>query len=201
MQSDTDGILCHLPGSVSIILLITILLWSVHMMYTRVSSPSPLRPLHSKKSLLLLCYLAGFLLGIAFAYRSQPFVSLMRGAVSGPVTIVGLGAVLFLPYLLTVSAVLFSCSGILFAVAFFKAFLFGACAAALDVSFVDAGWVVRSLLMFSDFAGFPVLIWLSWRLLDAQRERIGTMMIAGGLLLTIGVFDFLLIAPFLESVM
>ena len=171
------------------------------MMYIRIPAFPSVRPLRGNKFLLPACYSAGFLLGIAFAYRSQPLVSLMRGAIIGSVTIVGLGSVLLLPYLLTVSAVLFSSSGFLFTVAFLKAFSFGACAAAVDLAFSDAGWLVRSLLMFSDFFGFPVLVWLSWHSFDSLGKRKTMYMIAGGLLLIIGLIDCFLIAPFLELVM
>ena len=170
-------------------------------MYIRSSLLPSLCSLRSNRSLLLVCSFAGFLLGIAFSYRSQTFVSLMRGAVSSPVTIVGLGAVLFFPYLLTASAVLFSSSGILLTVAFLKALLFGACAAAVDLAFPDAGWLVRSLLLFSDFAGYPVLFWLLWRFIDGHKNPIVAFWIAGGALTAIGILDYLVIAPFLESVM
>ena len=174
----------------------------VYDMPKRVPRHRLLSSLHGCKLLLLIFWFAGLILGIAYTYRAQPFASLMRSAVSGSVSIVGLGAVLFLPYLLTVSTVCFFRSIYLIPVAFCKAFAYGVCAACVEVAFGEAGWLIRLLLLFSDTASLPVLLWLWLRCLDNNRiARKQAFLKSAGALAIIGVVDYMVIAPFLDSVL
>ena len=204
MQSVTDGALCHSHVSFSIIIFRSIeydFSWRVLTMHIRVSRHLPPASLHQRRLMLLVFWGLGTILGIAFSYCSQPLLPLMRRTVSSSVSIVGLGAVLFLPYLLTVSAVLFSRTGILLGIAFVKPLFFCMCAAAIDQAFGDAGWIIRFLLLFSDTASLPVLFWLIWRCLDGSRSaRMLDFIPAAGILVMIGLTDYFLIAPFLDSV-
>ena len=154
------------------------------------------------KLLLVICWFAGLISGIAYSHCMQPFASLMRGAASGAVSIVGLGAVLFLPYLLTVSAVLFSRSGFLFLIAFSKAFSYAVCATWVEFVFQNSGWMIRFLLLFSASTSLPVLLWLWFHCIGGTKNTCNNAFyIAAGYLLAIGIIDYAIIAPFLNSVL
>ena len=151
--------------------------------------------------LLPLCYFCGMVCGIIFAHCSDSFASLMRRALLAPVSIVGHATVFLLPFLLTAFAVWISHPGILLTTVFGKAFLFGACSAALDLSFGSAGWLVRIFLMFSDMAGLSVFYWLWLRLLTRNHSGILYAFLAAFVaLVCIGGIDYRIITPFLASV-
>lgn len=149
----------------------------------------------------LLCWTAGLISGIAFSYATEAISSLMRGTLAFPVSIVGLGAVIVLPYLITAFAGFTSQLWILMPLALCKAFSFGACIAAIDLAFSSAGWLIRMLLMFSELAAIPFLLYLWLRFLagDDQGFRRCTALFAAFSVL-IGSIDFWVIAPFLASV-
>lgn len=156
----------------------------------------PLRKIH-----LWLSWVFGLISGIAFSYCSDSFVSLMRGAALSPVSIVGLGAVMILPFLLSAFAVIIDHPGLLIPLAFCKAFLFAACAASVDHSFGDSGWLIRALLMFSDLCSLPVLFWLWTSCFTRGKDHYFRIItISFVLIILIGSVDFLIIAPFLASV-
>ena len=171
-------------------------------MRKRVPRHRPLSSLRRCKLLLFTCWFAGLILGIVYTYCTQPFASLMRSAVSGSVSIVGLGAVLFLPYLLTVSTVCFFRSVCLIPIAFCKAFFYATCATGVALSFGGSGWLIRWLLLFSDTASLPVLYWMWLRSLEEHRNpRNQAFWVSAGALAIIGVTDYMVIAPFLNSVL
>ena len=170
-------------------------------MYKDVTSGSLFSSLRSCIFLLTLSWISGMIFGISFSYCSGSLLSLMRGVVHHPVSIVGLGAVLLLPFLLSALAVFLSHPGFLMVLSFIKAFFFGACAAALDQCFIPIGWFVRMLLLFSDIAGIPVLFWLWLRCLSADKSSLpGAFLSVLIILLIIGSIDYLVIAPFLVSI-
>ncbi len=159
------------------------------------SSLQPIRVLLSGS------WLVGLISGIAYSYCSVNFVSLMRSAAYSTVSIVGVGAVLILPFLLSAFAVLISLRWLLIPLAYAKAFLFGACASAVGLSFGSAGWIIRMLLLFSGWTELPVFYWLWLRCLDGDRgsmtREFSVVLI---LLIAIGSIGYWIIAPFLASV-
>lgn len=153
------------------------------------------------RKLIPVCFAFGMICGIVFAHCSDILASLMRQALFCQVSIVGLATVSILPFLLSAFAVLISCPVLLPVIVFSKAFLFGTCAAALDLTFGSAGWLVRMLLMFSDIASLPVLYWLWLRCSSLNprgllRDFLFALLVTG----CIGGIDIWIIAPFLASV-
>ena len=157
--------------------------------------------LHNCKFWLFAAWISGLLLGIAFTYGTQAFSSLMLGTLDRPLSIVGLGTVFLLPYLLTAVAVWVNRPVMLIPLAFCKAFLFVVCAASVDLIFGNAGCIVRLLLLFSDGASLPVLFRLWLRCMDPSGDNLTRdFVISLGLFLLIGSIDYWVIAPFLALV-
>ena len=150
---------------------------------------------------LALSWCAGLFLGIlAASAASETLVPLMRGTVTAPVSIFGLLAVIFLPFLFSAYAVYFAEPWLLLIVSIFKAFSFAFCSFGLCLAFGQCSWLVRFLYLFSDVFSIPVLycFWLrniSGRTRSSRRECI----VFGIITLVIGCIDYWLISPFLTS--
>ena len=149
------------------------------------------------KILLLAGWCLGLVLGICYVSQADgSFFVLMRRAAESPVSIVGLLAVLVLPFLITAFAVLISRPQLLILLAFLKAFSFGACACCVDQAFLSAGWLLRIFLMFSDLLSLPVLLWLWLRCISGERRRtVRDLVFSGVLLAAVGTVDYCLVSP------
>lgn len=141
----------------------------------------------------------GLLLGIAYGYRGDPsFELLMRTAVSGRMSIVGLTLLLYVPLLLSALAVYLKFPHFLILVCFSKAFLFASCGASLHMTFGSAAWLVRLLLQFSDICALPFFYWFCMRNITGLNERTRPdLLICCIAFAVMGLFDFTVISPFL----
>ena len=120
--------------------------------------------------LLPICWFFGLSCGIfLFLYAGTPVVSLMRRAPVASVSIVSLFGIGLIPFLFTAYAVFISELWLLFLICFCKAFLFSFVFTGISVAFSSAGWLMCTLLLFSDGVWCIVLysIWL--RLLSGRR--------------------------------
>lgn len=147
---------------------------------------------------LAFCWCMGLLLGAFLAqHAGEVHLSLMRRAVSCPVSIVGLFAVL-LPFLFTAFAVVISNCWLYYPIAFFKAFLFSYHACVVSAAFGSAGWLVRYLFLFTDACTIPILLWL-W-ILGTGNHNSGLLrrtVICTLLSVAVGMIDFCFVSPFL----
>ena len=145
------------------------------------------------------CWGLGLLLGATYGYRAdRSYVLLMRIATSSRMTIVGLFVTLYIPLLLSASAVYLKHPQWLIPICFSKAFLFASCGCALFVVFGSAAWLVRLLLQFSDLCTIPFLYWfcmrnITGRNLNTQSDFLVCCVAAA----IIGIFDFGVISPYL----
>lgn len=148
---------------------------------------------------LALFWICGILCGASlFLMAGSSNASLMRGLVSGSVSIVGLLGVTVLPFLISAYAVSISEPKLLFPVCFGKAFCFSYVSAGILWSFGSAGWLIRWLLMFSEFLTLPVLYGYWQRHISGKHPFSG--METGcilALLILIGSVDYRCISPFL----
>ena len=151
--------------------------------------------------ILAACFLAGFVLGIRMSHGAELSVSLMRSALYGTVSIVGLLAVLLLPFLFSALAVYFSKSQLLYGIAFLKAFLFAFIATAVSSVFGNAGWLARFLILFSDSLNLP-LLWLYWlRHIPGKRAyQAADAMVLACCICLVGIADYILIMPLLQGI-
>lgn len=146
---------------------------------------------------------SGLVLGSAAAYYADTsFLSMMRTAVSGRVSISGLFAVFLFPLLFSAFAVYISCYWLFVPIAFLKAFSFSFFGCCLARSFGIAGFMVRMLVMFSDCLLMPVLLWLWFSSCCRQkRSVILRHCIAVLFLICIGFIDLNFISPFLANLL
>ncbi len=152
---------------------------------------------------LVSCFAGGLLLGFFWTAHADPsFAALMRRASNAPVSIFGLLAATFFPFLLSAIAVYFSKSWLLYPICFFKAFCFGTCATAVAQAFGSAGWLVQPMLLFSDCCTLPLLCLFWLRHVSGQRRLPGAeFLLVASLLLLIGCIDYRLVSPFLAELM
>ena len=166
-----------------------------------VSIQQSISSFHCKMKLRVLVYswVSGLILGAVLAVSSGNLLdSTMRAAVSGSMSISGLIAVQLLPLLLSAYAVYYTQPVLLVSVIFLKAFLFAYAGAGILILYPVSGWLIRSLLMFSDILTIPVL-WFIWICVvpAAQYPMLRRIAVSALWSVLVGCVDMTLIAPFL----
>lgn len=144
-------------------------------------------------------WLVGLLAGgVSFSKAGIHYFLLMRSAVFCSVSIVGLFACNFLPFLLSAFAVFFNKPRLLYWICFFKAFIFAGCSYGIMVSFGSAHWLVRLLLQFSDCCLVSVLCWFCLRHINGNLYAVKRdCIICTGLIAAVGMLDYCVVSPFL----
>lgn len=154
------------------------------------------------------CFLAFYriisiLLGVIFAacFHNVP-ESLMRMIAEVHVSIVGLAAVLFLPFTLSIVAVSFSKQWIIYLISVYHGFSCGFCIYNLLVSYYDAAWLIALMVAFSANLGQISLILFWIRCMNHsnhcwKRDAIMCFL----LLILIGCLDYFVISPFLITIL
>ena len=103
-------------------------------------------------------------LGTYFAViADSSVVSMVRQTAFGQVSIVCLISAQPLPFLIAAYAAYTSNRIMLMTVCTYKMFLFAFLGCLVWRAFGSAGWLLRSLFLFSDICLFPVLLWFSLR--------------------------------------
>ena len=148
------------------------------------------------KLLIGFCWISGLLFGMyAASVAGDTFLLMMRGDVS-TVSIPGL-LIAFLPFLLTAFAVFLPHPGFLIPLVLWQSFSYGFCACGLSAVYHGAAWLVRFLLMFSQIATVPLLMWLWLRKCDFPDSfRTGELAACGAAVILIGVLDYCMVSPF-----
>ena len=146
-------------------------------------------------------FLLGHLLGVWCSGSASDFyLSQMRAAVSGRVSIVGLLSCSLLTFLVSALTVYLGRRIFLIPIAFLKAFFFSYAGYRLYLAWGQAGWLVTGLTMFSSLCSLPVLYWYWRRCLEAGRFEWPVFRRVLALLLVIGLVDFYGIMPFLIDI-
>ena len=117
---------------------------------------------HNKWAMLfsfVLLWFLGLLSGIFLAIHTSPVsLSLMRIAVLGDVSIVGMLLSTFLPFVITVVAYWASAHFLIVIIAWLDSFALSFCAACLYIVFSDSAWLICILFLFSDIClAIPLL--------------------------------------------
>lgn len=148
--------------------------------------------------LLALTWLSGWLCGLLFAFLSDDFlISLMRGTLTAPVSIVRLLGASTLPFLISTFAV-FLLRPILLPVCFLRAFLSGLLSGGLVRVFGSSAWLIRFFLMFGDILTAPILYWFWLRgVQNRHRPSFWETAACISAALLIGSVDYRFISPFL----
>ena len=139
---------------------------------------------------------------VAGRYLSQKaflvFPTVFRSACSESTSLIGLIAVVFIPLFTSLLVCRYISVMLIFPIVFLKAVGFGFCSYAICLSFGDAGWLVRYLLMFTDCVSIPLLLWF-WvrRLLMRNNAIMQDFTLALFLLILTAYIDHLYVSPFL----
>ena len=156
---------------------------------------------HAQYTFVLLsgCWLTGLLFGLLFApYAGEIYVSLMRSAPLCSVSIVGLIAVVLVPFLLSAFAVHCKKAGLLLFLCFCKAFMHALCAGGISLAFGNADWLVRFLLLFSDCCTLPLFCWFCFRCLCYGEQYLRQdFLFCLAVLIAVCGFDYMVVSPFL----
>ncbi len=148
--------------------------------------------------ILAFCWFAGLLTGCFFAdHAGNIHVSLMRRAVSSSVTIAGLVVVL-LPFLFSALAVCLSKTWLFLPICFLKSFQFAYLGGLVNISFGNAGWLIRLLLLFTDGWVIPVLLWIWFRWIGAGgRQAVRQIAVCAVFCAVVWSIDYFVVSPFL----
>lgn len=146
-------------------------------------------------------WLTGILFGAWISVAAgEPLLSLMRGAFSSSVSIVGLLLVTTLPFLLSALAVFLSGPGWLLPLSFGNGFLYSYVCLTVLRCFGSAGWLVRLLLCFGICMMTPVLYFFWLRHISGERKNIfGEVFFLFSLAVLIASIDYSLVSPFLAN--
>lgn len=152
-------------------------------------------------ALLALSFVLGLVLGaLLFLSAENDSTSLMRMAKNGPVSIVGLLSVSFLPFLISAFAVYVSQPWLLPVIALCKGASFSLVSLGVTAAYGSAGWLMRLLLMFSDLCALPLLLFFWLRYISGERRFTAWSACRYlAALLTVGSIDYCLISPFLAG--
>ncbi len=148
-----------------------------------------------------LLWLAGLVCGGYIAkFASSSYLLLMRGTISGSVSIVGLLGGVLLPFLCVILCVIISRPKLIYGICFLKACLYSFTGFAMMAAFGSAGWLVRLLLQFTDTGALAVFCWFALRHLDGSRKGLAVDgAVCAALVCCLGWFDYCCVAPILVS--
>ncbi len=165
-------------------------------------SPTCIPSFYSKFSTIFLafCWCAGLVLGCCLPqHLDRSYFSLMHKAVNRSVSIVGLFAVL-LPFLISAIAVYFSQTWLVFPICFIKAFSFAFVAACVTFAFGPSGWLVRVLLLFTDFLSAPVVLGYWLRLAkNPANKAFQDLAVCAAICAIFCSLDYFIVSPFLTG--
>ena len=169
-------------------------------MYHQMFAASYLRSRRIHHVLLAFFVVLGLLLGITSGRVSgTSCISLMHSYDFPAVSIVSL-IIAILPFLICAFAVCCVHRYMLFAVVFVKAFFFGFSGICCFTAFHGAGWLIFSLLFFSDICLLPMLFWFAYQCLDNGLRRIKRdIFLCTMAALAVGGLNFYIISPFLAE--
>ena len=159
------------------------------------------RPSYLRVPLFAAGYAASVFLGIRCAeFAGDPYFLLVRGSCAA-VSNRGLVLSVMLPFLFSAIAVFISKPILLIPVSLIQCAGFSMCCMAADIAFGAAGWLVRLLLLFSDFVLLPVLPIASTRILQGKTLKRWYMVLVVGLSAIVGIIDWKIVSPFLATLL
>ena len=149
--------------------------------------------------ILALCAFIGTVLGTLLAVTvDRSYISLMRLALSSPVSIVGTVLTVFVPFLVSLYYIIHSKPWLVYLICGIHLLLFSAAGCAVSQSFGSAGWLVGLMALFPDLCLVPALILVSiLRLTGTCSRRTAVCFVIFAVV--IGMIDYLVISPFLAD--
>ena len=141
----------------------------------------------------------GLCLGLCAMVVGSNYDAFLRAVELKP-TFFSIMSILLLPIVISVLAVFAGQRWILYPLAFLKAFAFAYVGWSIVLTFGSAGWLIRLLVMFSDCASVPLLLWYWNRVLTSEGNAMVPATVSVVLtVLGIGLIDYEVISPFLVN--
>ena len=161
--------------------------------------------LRCKKFACLLAFFwsLGVVLGMVLAAGFHSSVlPLMRMVITDQVSIIGLAAVPFLPFVISVVAMRLTMPWIFYIVTVVKGICYGFTAYSLVISYSDSAWLISCLVAFSAHSGqIPlILFWIRY-MNDSTKRWKRDAIVCCALFTLIGFVDYFVISPFLSTLM
>lgn len=173
-------------------------------MISNLSAFSHARHKNVRPLTIALFWLFGLICGYLLACgQSDVFCIMVRSACHYRITVTGIFAALWLPFMIAFFCISIHAPILILPVIFFKALSFSFCSIGIAYAFSDAAWLMRSLVLFSDSIGIIIMILYSLRHCqrffrsDFKRDSAVFALI---LLLT-GSIDYLIVSPFVVRFM
>ncbi len=153
-----------------------------------------------KFSILLLCvfWSVGLLAGVYIADKSYFPVSFLMRTFTDGVSIVRLLLSIFSPFAITAFFAVVSAKFLLYLLAAFKAFTYSFCTSLIVTAFNGGGWLIKSLVLFSDSISMVLLIWILIRFFAGSLKRADVLIIVL-ILFAVCLLDFYFVIPFMAS--
>lgn len=146
--------------------------------------------------LLLIGWVLGILLGCLSSRFLSDVASLMHTLMYSGMSIVGGLAVCFLPLLITAIILWFKKVWLLIALAFTKAFLFGAASGIIMQAFRHAGWLLRCLFLFSDSVLSVLYVHLWFTIIKDRTDSKKALLHTAIYCSAVFIIDYFVVAPF-----
>lgn len=143
----------------------------------------------------------GLSCGFLFALYAEPYVySWMYSRVVGSVSIVGLLVAHVFPLIFLIIVIRFRVTAVALPIALFKSFLMGFCQCCVYYAFGNAGWMVKSLFMFTGSVNSVLLLYF-WILYIHQTGQwhLKAAIVFLSAAVSVCVLDFYFVAPYLFS--
>lgn len=154
------------------------------------------------RTLLAISFVSGLVAGTAVSssagdliVRTIPDALSVSGSLSGILTAA------LVPFALSALAIVMGRPALLYPIAFWKAFLTGFLGFAVLAAYGSAGWLVRSLMLFTECLTLPVLL-IYW-FLHLSPERLSVPLSTAAAVFAAvltGTFDYCIVSPFLAAV-
>lgn len=154
-----------------------------------------------RRVMLWLAWILSLILGtLCAAFADPSLLAMMRLAASGRMSIVGVAAACFLPFLISAYAVFIDRPGLMAGVCACKAFGFAYCGGIARRAFGSAGWLVQPLLQFSSVFTLPLLCCFCLRHISGgKKNAVRDLLICIGLTAALAGIDYFVVSPFLAE--
>ena len=148
-------------------------------------------------------WILGFLIGNYFASQTADIHHLLLHNIAFcSVSFLGLYFALFFPFILSAFLIRSPVQSFTLLIVFAKALSIGFCACGIMIAFSSAGWLMRSLLLFSDSLIVILLLWFWIRNYTYEISKLNTdLSICAVLSFIISCIDYFAVSPFLEALL
>lgn len=155
---------------------------------------------NSNQLFVVLLWCCGLFFGVILAAEGQGLLRLLYNTCSMRASFFSLLLHCLVPFLISVLSVRWKKPWLIFVVCFTKALLLGVCTCWIVCCFHQASWIVLSLLLFSDLAFTPAIIYFWLQYIGATSFSIYKCFPYCMIAAIIVLFDYCYVSPFLITI-